>query len=160
MADWFIEHLPEDGLPFWDFDAEYIPDVTPRDSSAATITASGLFLLQEQLDKVKGKKGRGKGHRGNRSRHHYKKAGEELLEASVNLGWAGEISFAENAPLGAETFIDTPASTDVSKGFESILMHATSNNNPAQDPKNFDNGLSYGDFYLVEAGNRLLEANK
>lgn len=158
MADWFIEHLPEDGLPFWDFDAEYIPDVTPRDSSAATITASGLFLLQEQLDKVKGKKGSRKGHRGNRSRHNYKKAGERLLKASVNLAWAGEITFAEDAPLGAETFIDTPANTDVSKGFESILLHATSNNNPAQDPKNFDNGLSYGDFYLVEAGNRLLEA--
>ena len=53
--------------------------------------------------------------------------------------------------------IDMPANTDVSKGFESILMHATSNNNPDANPKNFDSGLSYGDFYLVEAGNRLLE---
>lgn len=30
-ADFFITHLPEDGLPFWDFDAPYTPDVTPRD---------------------------------------------------------------------------------------------------------------------------------
>lgn len=30
-ADYFISHLPRDGLPFWDFDAAYIPNVTPRD---------------------------------------------------------------------------------------------------------------------------------
>lgn len=158
MADWFIQHLPEDGLPFWDFDAEYSPNVTPRDSSAATVAASCLILLQEQINKSQGEgkwKGRG------RQRHHngkkYIKAAERLLEASVKLALAGEISFAESSPLGAETFIDTPANTDVSKGFESILMHATSNNNPQADPKNFDSGLSYGDYYLVEAGNRLLE---
>jgi hypothetical protein len=153
MADWFIEHLPEDGLPFWDFDAEEIPNVTPRDSSAATVAASGLILLQEQINKSNRRT------RSSHGNHHqkYRKAAERLLEASIKLALAGEISFAEGAPLGAETDIDTPANTDVSKGFESMLMHATSNNNPGADPKNFDSGLSYGDFYLVEAGNRLLE---
>jgi hypothetical protein len=66
MADWFIEHLPEDGLPFWDFDAEIAPDVTPRDSSAATIAASGMILLQEQIDNCEGK---GKWQRHGRQRH-------------------------------------------------------------------------------------------
>jgi len=154
MADWFIEHLPDDGLPFWDFDAEYLPNVTPRDSSAATVAASGMILLQEQLNKGKGN---GRGRQRHRKNQQYLKAANRLLEASVKLSLAGEISFAESSPLGAETYIDTPANTDVSKGFESILMHATSNNNPEANPKNFDSGLSYGDFYLVEAGNRLLE---
>lgn len=154
MADWFIEHLPEDGLPFWDFDAGYIPNVTPRDSSAATIAASGMVLLQEQISRSRR---RGKPRQHHRTDQRYLKAAEQLLEASVILSLAGEISFAESTPLGAETYIDTPADMDVSKGFESILMHATSNNNPEADPKNFDSGLSYGDFYLVEAGNRLLE---
>ena len=155
MADWFIEHLPDDGLPFWDFDAEYIPNVTPRDSSAATVAASGMILLQEQINRSKGWKTRS--HQRHRNHRKYLKAAESLLEASIKLALAGEISFAESTPLGAETYIDTPANTGVSKGFESILMHATSNNNPGADPKNFDSGLSYGDFYLVEAGNRLLE---
>lgn len=31
IADFFITHLPADGLLFWDFDAPYIPNVTPRD---------------------------------------------------------------------------------------------------------------------------------
>lgn len=152
MADWFIEHLPEDGLPFWDFDAEYAPNVTPRDSSAAIVAASGMILLQEQINKPDLK---GSQHR--RSHQKYIKAARRLLDASVKLALAGEISFANMVPLGADTYIDTPAGTNVSKGFESILMHATSNNNPAADLKNFDSGLSYGDFYLVEAGNRLLE---
>ena len=155
MADWFIEHLPDDGLPIWDFDAEGVPGVTPRDSSAAAVAASGMILLQEQIDESRGWRARNR--QGHRSDQKYLKAAERLLEASVNLALAGEISFAESAPLGAETDIDTPANTAVSKGFESILMHATSNNNPKADPRNFDSGLSYGDFYLVEAGNRLLE---
>lgn len=152
MADWFVRHLPEDGLPFWDFDAEYAPNVTPRDSSAATIAASGMILLQEQINTSKSKNFRRR-----RSDQKYIRAAKRLLGASVRLALAGEISFADNVPLGAETRIDTPADTDVSRGFESILMHATSNNNPEADPKNFDSGLSYGDFYLVEAGNRLFE---
>jgi uncharacterized protein YyaL (SSP411 family) len=158
MADWFIEHLPDEGLPFWDFDAEIAPNVTPRDSSAATVAASGMILLQEQIGSCEGK---GKWQRNGRQRHRkqqkYIKAAKGLLEASMKLALAGEITFKVDAPLGAETYIDTPASTSVSKGFESILMHATSNNNPAAIPKNFDSGLSYGDFYLVEAANRLLE---
>ena len=151
MADWFIEHLPQDGLPFWDFDAPYVPDVTPRDSSAATIAASGMILLEELINK--GRRERYHSHR----RYNYQTAARKLLASSVKLALAGEITFAENAPLGAATYIDTPARTDCSKGFESILMHATGNNNPAEARKNFDSGLSYGDFYLVEAANRLLE---
>jgi len=44
VADWFVAHLPPDGVPYWDFDAPGIPD-TPRDSSAAAIAASGLLEL-------------------------------------------------------------------------------------------------------------------
>lgn len=148
MADWFIEHLPADGLPFWDFNAAYIPNLTPRDSSAAAIAASGMILLQEQIDHL-GQK--------DRPRHNYKTAAEDLLEASVALALAGKISFANMPPRGADTFIDTPANTIVSEGFESILLHGTSHNNPQQDTGNYDTGLSYGDFYFVESGNRLLE---
>ncbi|GAB7366720.1 hypothetical protein MBLNU230_g0677t1 [Neophaeotheca triangularis] len=152
MADWFIEHLPADGLPFWDFDAEFVPDVTPRDTSAAAVAASGMILLQEQID-LRSKHSQ----RHDKPRHDYRAAAEKLLEASVALALAGEVTFANLPPRGAETFVDTPANTTESRGFESILMHGTSNNNPRADDLIYDSGLTYGDFYFVEAGNRLLE---
>jgi unsaturated chondroitin disaccharide hydrolase len=44
-ADYFIQHLPSDSVPYWDFQAPGIP-YEPRDSSAAAIAASGLLELQ------------------------------------------------------------------------------------------------------------------
>jgi hypothetical protein len=83
---------------------------------------------------------------------------EESLEASVKLALAGGISFAESANHdGAETYIGAPVGTDVSKGSKSTLLHGTSNNNLEADPKNFDSELNHGDFYFIEARNRLLE---
>jgi unsaturated chondroitin disaccharide hydrolase len=44
LADWFIEHLPADHVPYWDFEAPNIP-MEEKDSSAAAIAASGLLEL-------------------------------------------------------------------------------------------------------------------
>ncbi|HEY65422.1 MAG TPA: glucuronyl hydrolase [Caldilineae bacterium] len=44
LADWFIAHLPEDHVPYWDFNAPDIPNEV-RDSSAAAIAACGLLDL-------------------------------------------------------------------------------------------------------------------
>jgi hypothetical protein len=44
IADYFIDHLPDDQVPYWDFDAPNIPQ-EERDSSAAAIAASGLLEL-------------------------------------------------------------------------------------------------------------------
>ena len=45
-ADYFISHLPEDRVPFWDFDAPGVPDDTvPRDASSSAIVASALLEL-------------------------------------------------------------------------------------------------------------------
>ncbi|HTD48002.1 MAG TPA: glycoside hydrolase family 88 protein [bacterium] len=43
-AQLFIRRLPEDRIPYWDFDDPAIPDA-PRDSSAAAIAADGLLEL-------------------------------------------------------------------------------------------------------------------
>lgn len=43
-ADYFISHLPPDGVPFWDLVHPDIPN-TERDASAAAIAASGLLDL-------------------------------------------------------------------------------------------------------------------
>jgi hypothetical protein len=44
MANYFIDHLPADKIPKWDFNA---PDPTEKDSSAAAIAASGLIELSQ-----------------------------------------------------------------------------------------------------------------
>jgi len=55
-ADIFLQRLPADGMPYWDFDAPHIPD-EPKDASAAAITASALLELSQLTDdKDKSKK--------------------------------------------------------------------------------------------------------
>ncbi len=46
IADYFISRLPEDYIPFWDFDAPNIP-YEPRDASSAAIAASALIELSQ-----------------------------------------------------------------------------------------------------------------
>lgn len=49
LADKFLERLPEDGIPFWDFDDPKIPN-TPKDASAAAIAACGMLELASLVD--------------------------------------------------------------------------------------------------------------
>lgn len=44
VADYFIAHLPDDGVPPWDFKA---PAGAPRDASAGAIAAYGMLRLHE-----------------------------------------------------------------------------------------------------------------
>ncbi len=49
MADWFMSHLPDDQVPYWDFDLPPGSD-HPRDSSAGSMAASGMLELASLLD--------------------------------------------------------------------------------------------------------------
>lgn len=48
-TDYFVDNLPADHVPFWDFENPGIPYV-PRDSSAASIAASALVELSSLVD--------------------------------------------------------------------------------------------------------------
>lgn len=48
VADVYLKNLPEDGVPYWDFNAPDIPNA-PKDASAAAITASALLELSTFL---------------------------------------------------------------------------------------------------------------
>jgi len=50
-ADFYIHHCPSDGVPFWDFDVPHNGDA-PVDTSAAAITASGLFKLARVIPDI------------------------------------------------------------------------------------------------------------
>lgn len=52
LADVFIKRLPEDGIPYWDFDDPAIPNA-PKDASAAAVAASGMLELSgNMIDEV------------------------------------------------------------------------------------------------------------
>lgn len=53
VTDVYLSRLPEDRIPFWDFDVPQI-DPTPRDVSAACVVASALIELSGYVDKEKG----------------------------------------------------------------------------------------------------------
>lgn len=55
VTDVYLERLPEDKVPYWDFSAPGIPDA-PRDASAAAVVASALLELSTYLPNGTGKR--------------------------------------------------------------------------------------------------------
>ncbi|CDF78702.1 unsaturated glucuronyl hydrolase (GH88) [Formosa agariphila KMM 3901] len=49
LSDKFLQRLPEDGIPYWDFDDPKIPNA-PKDASAAAIAACGFLELSTLVD--------------------------------------------------------------------------------------------------------------
>lgn len=137
VADYWIGHLPSDGLPYWDFNAPQNAK-TPRDVSAAMAAASGLATL---------------GSIGNAS--NYTTAAVLLLNATYNMALASPIDFsqASTKASGANLTITSSSNATGSAGFEATLMHSTVNNRG----QNADTGLIYADTFFIEAGNTLLQ---
>jgi unsaturated chondroitin disaccharide hydrolase len=54
IVDYFIKHLPDDLIPYWDFDFDTGSD-EPRDSSASAIAACGLLTMSKYLNPEKSK---------------------------------------------------------------------------------------------------------
>ena len=54
VTDVYLSRLPEDYVPYWDFDDPAIPDA-PRDASAACVVASARLDLQNYVDAEKSK---------------------------------------------------------------------------------------------------------
>jgi hypothetical protein len=108
-ANWFIAHLPADGVPYWDFRHPAIPN-TERDASAAAIAASGMYDLARFSDATLAAR--------------YRAAADHIVATLASS------YMAPPTPNGA------------------ILAHSTGGR-----PQNveIDVGLSYADYYFVEA---------
>ncbi len=69
VSDWWIDHVPEDKIAFWDFDDPKVP-LVERDTSATAIATSSLLKLSKLVK--------------NSQRQKYIHAAEETLENLVN----------------------------------------------------------------------------
>ena len=49
IAEYLLPRLPEDAIPYWDYDAPEIPNDV-KDASSAAIMASGLIELSRYVD--------------------------------------------------------------------------------------------------------------
>ena len=127
-AEYFLSHLPADGVPAWDSDA---PEPAAKDTSAATIAASGLIYLASSDPKHP------------LSRHYIPRA-KDLIRTTLAYARSGPLSYSKKGGL---EIIDL--------GHESSLMPATPNlsNKPKQQVS--DVGVVYADYYLVEALHRF-----
>lgn len=99
LSDVFNSRLPEDVIPFWDFDDPTIPDA-PRDASAAAVAACGMLQISELVkDKA--------------TKEKYKNAAVQLIEnLSTEKYLSGDVNQAfllhstGHHPKGSE--IDVP----------------------------------------------------
>lgn len=94
VADTYLKRLPDDYVPYWDFDDPAIPDA-PRDASAASVVASALLELQGYLTPEKGAP--------------YRQAAEKMLASLASDKYRsgkGRVSFLDhstgNLPCGSE----------------------------------------------------------
>lgn len=58
VTDFFLRHLPDDLIPYWDFDFD-TPSSEPRDSSAAAVAVCGMLEMAKYLDEAQAEKYRG-----------------------------------------------------------------------------------------------------
>ena len=131
-------------VPRWDFDAPILDEGDPlRDSSAGVIAANGMLVLSQALA------GAGRPEESDRFRGMAITIVKDILDYSL----AGEK--ARTVILdGGEVSVEDDES---GSRFDAILKNATANYNAKDHKRYWNHGLVYGDYYLIEFGNRLLK---
>ncbi|KAL3462485.1 Six-hairpin glycosidase-like protein [Aspergillus heterothallicus] len=129
-------------VPLWDFDAPVDPSDPLRDSSAGVIAANGLLILSQALISS-----------GNDSlSRRFLTAAVDIVRDTVDLCLAPEK--AQFCSDGSDLRVDD---LELGVTFDAILKNGTANNNENARRRYCNHGLVYGDYYLIEFGNRLLD---
>ncbi|KAL0942857.1 unsaturated glucuronyl hydrolase [Colletotrichum truncatum] len=131
-------------VPLWDFDAPIQDTSNPlRDSSAGVITANGLLLLSQALTSVQQ----------HALARRFFDAAIGIVRDTLDHSLATEkAQFTRNDRHAGVTVEDVITG----RTFEGVLKHGTANNNENARRRYANHSLVYGDYYLVEFGNRLL----
>jgi unsaturated chondroitin disaccharide hydrolase len=76
VCDYWISHVPSDGVPYWDFNAT-VNSSTPKDSSAAAVAASALLKLASY-------------YRGTADGEKYRAAAEKIIGSLTSAAYLAE----------------------------------------------------------------------
>lgn len=132
-------------VPLWDFDAPILDEESPlRDSSAGVIAANGMLVLSQALaglDRVE-------------ESRRYRSMAVTIIKDTLDFSLSREkVGFV----IGSNGEIATKDEEEGGGRFDAILKNATANYNAKDHKRYWDHGLVYGDYYLIEFGNRLLK---
>ncbi|KAL4869463.1 hypothetical protein BDV12DRAFT_208556 [Aspergillus spectabilis] len=170
LADYFLSRLPEDKVPYWDFDAP-VDEKTPRDTSAGMVAACGLVMLYQALKDTEGDEV---------AARYYLDSALRILQGTVRGFMTRDVGEFGVDTQGAD--LDTCPEDEVMKqpgtlvvsakgqrsGVngngshavrvpETILDGATVCNYEFASRRWADHGLVYADYYFLLLGNMLLE---
>ncbi|OGM46198.1 glucuronyl hydrolase [Aspergillus bombycis] len=167
LADYFIRRLPDDGVPYWDFDAP-VNSSCPKDTSAGMVAGCGLLLIYKALRGV-----------AEDAADFYLKSAIRILVGTVKgFMTPGDLRFEPEAfDTVVPTYPDdlpeherrqsgalrvTDSRTKNGNGAckrtpETILDGATINNYEFATRRWANHGLVYADYYFMLMGNILLE---
>lgn len=131
IADMIIRHLPEDGIPYWDFNAPGTPDAMDESAPGA---ASNPHAYADRV---------------------YRDASAGAIMASAFV----ELSGLSNDPSASEAYMNTARKQILTLASEEYLAKPGENGNfllkhcVGNIPENgeIDTALSYADYYFLEA---------
>ncbi|UPK92483.1 hypothetical protein LCI18_003418 [Fusarium solani-melongenae] len=129
-------------VPLWDFDAPILDESNPlRDSSAGVIAANGMLILSQALAGLR--------------RFEESKRFQDMAITIIKDTLDFSLSQQKTKTVYADGAVSTEEAEAGSR-FDAILRNATANYNAKDHKRYWDHGLVYGDYYLIEFGNRLL----
>ncbi|KAL2678636.1 hypothetical protein Neosp_009386 [[Neocosmospora] mangrovei] len=129
-------------VPLWDFDAPILDESNPlRDSSAGVIAANGMLILSQALAGLR--------------RFEESKRFQDMAITIIKDTLDFSLSQQKTKTVYADGAVSTEE-VEAGSRFDAILRNATANYNAKDHKRYWDHGLVYGDYYLIEFGNRLL----
>lgn len=135
-------------VPLWDFDAPADSEDPVRDSSAGVIAANGMLIMSNAFLAL------GRSSDADRFLH----MSTTVVQHTLDLCYAGdELQLSVEQSADGKPKVIATAVTGTAQPFAALLRCATANYNKNWTDKYYNHGLVYGDYYLLEYGNRLLQ---
>lgn len=103
VTDYFIRHLPDDLVPYWDFDFD-TGSTEPRDSSASAIAVCGMLEMAKYLEKERAE--------------YYRQAAYRMLRALMDRCSNGDIKKSNGLLLHGTYARDSKENTCTNRGVD------------------------------------------